>query len=74
MHTRTLHFGNILKDRVRPPDQPIAQQESTQGAIVKLDREGLTAPVHLHVDYKAIIGLSLLRVPQQSVWPGAPHA
>jgi hypothetical protein len=26
MHTRTLDFGTILKDRLRPPDQPIAQQ------------------------------------------------
>jgi hypothetical protein len=26
MHTRTLDFGTILKDRLRPRDQPIAQQ------------------------------------------------
>jgi hypothetical protein len=26
MHTRTLDFGTILKDRCRPIDQPIAQQ------------------------------------------------
>jgi hypothetical protein len=26
MHTRTLDFGTTLKDRLRPPDQPIAQQ------------------------------------------------
>jgi hypothetical protein len=38
-----------LKDRLRPPDRPIAQQgESTQGAIVKSGREGPTIPVQLH--------------------------
>jgi hypothetical protein len=26
MHTHTLDFGIVLKDRRRPPDQPIAQQ------------------------------------------------
>jgi hypothetical protein len=26
MHTRTLDFGKVLKDRLRPLDQPIAQQ------------------------------------------------
>jgi hypothetical protein len=26
MHTRTLDFGTVFKDRLRPPDQPIAQQ------------------------------------------------
>jgi hypothetical protein len=26
MHTRTFDFGILLKDRLRPPDQPIAQQ------------------------------------------------
>jgi hypothetical protein len=26
MHTRTLDFGTVLKDRLRPPDRPIAQQ------------------------------------------------
>jgi hypothetical protein len=26
MRTRTLDFGTDLKDRRRPPDQPIAQQ------------------------------------------------
>jgi hypothetical protein len=26
MHTHTLDFGAILKDRLRPPDQPITQQ------------------------------------------------
>jgi hypothetical protein len=24
MHTRTLDFGTVLKDRLRPPDRPIA--------------------------------------------------
>jgi hypothetical protein len=26
MHTHTLDFGTALKDTLRPPDQPIAQQ------------------------------------------------
>jgi hypothetical protein len=26
MHRRTLYFGTILKDRLRPLNQPIAQQ------------------------------------------------
>jgi hypothetical protein len=26
MHTHTLDFGIVLKDRLRPLDQPIAQQ------------------------------------------------
>jgi hypothetical protein len=26
MHTHTLDFGTVLKDRLRLPDQPIAQQ------------------------------------------------
>jgi hypothetical protein len=27
MHTHTLYFGNVLKDRLWPPDKPIAQHE-----------------------------------------------
>jgi hypothetical protein len=57
MHTRTIDFGIVLKDRLRPPDQPIAQQG-----------------MHTRGYNEAPIGLSLLRVPQQSVWPGVPHA
>jgi hypothetical protein len=26
MHTCTLDFGTVLKDRLRPPDQPITEQ------------------------------------------------
>jgi hypothetical protein len=26
MHTRTLDFGILLKDRLRPPGEPITQQ------------------------------------------------
>jgi hypothetical protein len=26
MHIRTLDFGTVLKDRLRPPGRPIAQQ------------------------------------------------
>jgi hypothetical protein len=48
MHTRTLDFGTILKDRLRPPDQPIAQQGIHIRGIVKPGREGPTIPVQLH--------------------------
>jgi hypothetical protein len=48
MHTRVVDFGTVLKDRFRPPDQPIDIKESTQGAIVKPGREGPTVPVQLH--------------------------
>jgi hypothetical protein len=43
MHIRTLDFRTVLKDRLRPPNQPIAQ-----GAIVKPGREGPTVPIQLH--------------------------
>jgi hypothetical protein len=26
MHIRTLDFGTVLKDRLRPPDQPITHK------------------------------------------------
>jgi hypothetical protein len=48
MHTRTLDFRTVLKDRLRPPDQP-HNKESTQGAIVKPGREGPTISVQLRV-------------------------
>jgi hypothetical protein len=64
MHTRTLDFGTVWKDRLRPPDQPIAQQGiHTRGYSEA--RQGI---------HEVVIELSLLRVPQQSVWPGAPRA
>jgi hypothetical protein len=47
-------------------------KESTQGAIVKLVGRDPSYRSYYMVDYKALTGLSLLRVPQQSVWPGAP--
>jgi hypothetical protein len=47
MHTHTLDFGNVLKDRLRPPDQR-HNKECTQGAIVRPGREGPTIPVQLH--------------------------
>jgi hypothetical protein len=35
MHTRTLDFGTALKDRLKPPDRPIAQQGiHTRGYVV----------------------------------------
>jgi hypothetical protein len=44
MHIRTLDFGNVLKDRLRPPDPPIAQQ----GIHTRGDSEvGPTVPVQL---------------------------
>jgi hypothetical protein len=34
MHAHTLDFGTSLEDRLRPPDQPIAQQTiHTRGYI-----------------------------------------
>jgi hypothetical protein len=48
MHTRTLDFGTVLKDRLRPPDQPIAQQGIHIRGIVWPGREGPTIPVQLH--------------------------
>jgi hypothetical protein len=72
MHTHTLDFGTVLKDRLRPPDRPIAQQGiHTMGYSEA--RLGGTRSSYV-VDYEALTGLSLLRVPQQSVWPGAPCA
>jgi hypothetical protein len=47
MRTRTLDFGTVLKDRLKPPDQPIGQQGSTQGVIVKAGRDGPTVPIQL---------------------------
>jgi hypothetical protein len=45
MHTCTLDFGIALKDRLRPLDEPIAQQGIHTRAIVKPGREGPTIPV-----------------------------
>jgi hypothetical protein len=47
MHIRILDFGTVLKDRLRPPDRPIAQQGIHRRGIVKPDREGPTIPVQL---------------------------
>jgi hypothetical protein len=47
MHTCTLNFGTVLKDKLRPPDRPIAQQGIHIRAIVKSGREGPTILVHL---------------------------
>jgi hypothetical protein len=66
MYTRTLDFETVLKDRLRLPDQPIAQQ-----GIHTRDPPYWSSYM---VDYEALIGLSLLRIPQQSVWPGVPCA
>jgi hypothetical protein len=67
MHTRSLDFGTVLKDRLRALDQPIAQQGiNTRG--YSEDRSSYM------VDYEALIGLSLMWVPQQLIWPGVPHA
>jgi hypothetical protein len=40
MHTCNLDFVIVLKDRLRPPDQPIAQQQIHTKAIVRPGREG----------------------------------
>jgi hypothetical protein len=47
MHTRALDFGTVMKDRLRLPDQPIAQQGIHTRAIVKPGREGTTVPIQL---------------------------
>jgi hypothetical protein len=47
MHTHTLDCGTVLKDRLRLPDRPIAQQGIHTRSIVKLGREGPTVPVQL---------------------------
>jgi hypothetical protein len=65
MHTRTLDFGTALNDRLGLPNQPIAQQE--------IHIMGYSESNYM-VDYEALTGQSLLRVPQQSVWLGTPRA
>jgi hypothetical protein len=45
MHSRILHFGTVLEDRLRPLDQH--SKELTQGPIVNPGREGPTIPVEL---------------------------
>jgi hypothetical protein len=47
MHTCTLDFGTVLKGRLRPPDQPIAEQGIHTRAIVRPGREGPTILVQL---------------------------
>jgi hypothetical protein len=42
MHTHTLDFGTVLKDRLRPPDQP----------IVMPGREGPSVPIHLRGGFR----------------------
>jgi hypothetical protein len=66
MQTCTLDFRIVFKDRLRPPDQPIAQ--------LGIHTRAPPYRSSYVVDYKALTGLSLLRVPQQCVWPGAPRA
>jgi hypothetical protein len=47
MHIHTLDFGTVLKDRLKPPDQPIAQQGiHTRGYSEA--RKGPTITVQLH--------------------------
>jgi hypothetical protein len=48
MHTRTLNFGTVLKDRLSPPDQSIAQQGMHTRAIVTPGKEVPSIPVQLH--------------------------
>jgi hypothetical protein len=64
IHICTLDFGAVLKDRLRPPDRPIAQQGiHTRG----YSEAGRGDPPYLSsyvVDYEALTGPSLLQVPQ----------
>jgi hypothetical protein len=54
MHIHTLDFRIILKDGLTPSDDPNHSKESTQGAMVPLDRGGAHVTVQLVVDYKAL--------------------
>jgi hypothetical protein len=47
MHTHTLDFGTILKDRLRPPEQPIAQQGIQTRGYSEVRLEEPTALVQL---------------------------
>ena len=47
MYIRTLDFCIILKDRLRPSDDPQHIKESTQGAMVPPDGEGAHVPIQL---------------------------
>jgi hypothetical protein len=49
MHIRTLDFGTALKDRLRPPDRPIAQQGIHTRGYSEAMWEGPTIPVQLRV-------------------------
>jgi hypothetical protein len=60
MHLRTLDFRTVLKDRLMSPDQSYSQ----------VGREPPYRSSYV-VDYEAQTGLSLLGVPQQSIWSGA---
>jgi hypothetical protein len=63
-----------MKIRVLQQISTISIPRDNFGAIVKSGREGPPHRSSYMVDYEALTGLSLLRVPQQSVWPGAPRA
>jgi hypothetical protein len=48
MHTHSLDFGTILRDRLRPSDQPIAQQRIHTRSYSEAGREGPIVLVQLH--------------------------
>jgi hypothetical protein len=47
MHKHTLDFGIFLWNRLRSSDDPYHSKESTQGAMVPLDRGEAHVPVQL---------------------------
>jgi hypothetical protein len=75
IHIRTLDFRTALKDILRPLDQSYSTARNPHKGLQwsQVGRDPLYRSSYV-VDYEALTGLSLLRVPQQSVWSTAPHA
>jgi hypothetical protein len=75
IHIHNLDMGSILRDRLRPPGQSYSTARNPHKGL-QWSQVGRDPPYWFSyvVDYKALIGLLLLRVPQQSVWPEAPRA
>jgi hypothetical protein len=75
MHICILDFGTILKDRLKPHDQPYSTARNPQkGQWLSQVGRGPPYQSSYVVDYKALTGLSLMWVPKQSVRLGAPRA
>jgi hypothetical protein len=72
MHICTLCFGTVLKDRLRPLDQSYSIERNPH----KRSQVGRDPPYRSSyvMDYEALTEMSIMRVPQQSIWPGVLHA